>query len=185
MIPSPRYFATWPSKPVIAAAAARWYSPTVSRHSSGSSCAAIPVEPTTSQNSTVRCRHSPASSRAWIGGVAETGVWAGALRGAPHLPQKFEVGELSAPHFAHVRASALPQCAQKLFSGGFSESHFEQCVPRCPPLGWSQDRLNSHGFDQAFACGGSPSMGQLDYRSYQRDLVFDSTCHDGPPRYQT
>jgi hypothetical protein len=54
--------------------------------------------------------------------------------GVPHLPQKFEAGEFSAPHFTQSRASELPQRAQKLLPAGFSQPHFEQRIaPSLPP----------------------------------------------------
>jgi hypothetical protein len=53
---------------------------------------------------------------------------------APHLPQKFEVDAFFAPHFMQRRTSAFPQRAQKLFPAGFPDPHFEQCIPRSPPL---------------------------------------------------
>jgi hypothetical protein len=48
--------------------------------------------------------------------------------GAPHLPQKFDDGGLSAPHLAQSLVSALPHCAQKLLPGGLSVPHFEQRI---------------------------------------------------------
>jgi hypothetical protein len=39
----------------------------------------------------------------------------GALSVAPYLPQKLEVAEFSAPHFAHRPTNAFPQRTQKLF----------------------------------------------------------------------
>jgi hypothetical protein len=50
------------------------------------------------------------------------------VSGAPHLPQKFDVGGCSAPHFAQSLLSAFPHCAQKLLSGGLFVAHFEQRI---------------------------------------------------------
>jgi hypothetical protein len=55
-------------------------------------------------------------------------VLTSAVRTAPHWPQKFEVGEFSAPHFVQGRVSAFPQRAQKLLSAEFSDPHFEQRI---------------------------------------------------------
>jgi hypothetical protein len=45
-------------------------------------------------------------------------------RAPPHLPQKFEVGALSAPQFMQRRTNAFPQRAQKLFPAGFPDPPF-------------------------------------------------------------
>jgi hypothetical protein len=50
------------------------------------------------------------------------------VSGAPHLPQKLDVGGFSAPHFAQYIASALPHFAQKLFVEGLFVPHFEQRI---------------------------------------------------------
>jgi hypothetical protein len=60
--------------------------------------------------------------------------------GVPHLPQKFEAGEFSAPHFTQSRASELPQRAQKLLSAGFSQPHFEQRIAPSLPLDFTPSR---------------------------------------------
>src|SRR5260370_21468778 len=146
MTPSPRYLATWPPNRVIASAPARWYPSTVSRHCSGSSRAAIPVEPTRSQNSTVRWRRAPATSADSVGDDSEIGMLTSAVRAAPHLPQKFDVGAFSAPHFRQRRASAFPQRAQKLFPAGFSASHLVQRIRCPPPLRQSEDRAYSRSY---------------------------------------
>src|SRR5215469_16287404 len=83
------------------------------------------VEFTKSQNSTVRWRRSPV--KRWSLGSAF--AWtAAASSGAPHLPQKFEVGELSAPHFMQILTRAFPHCSQKLLLGGLLVPHFEQRI---------------------------------------------------------
>ena len=48
--------------------------------------------------------------------------------GAPHLPQKLDVGGFSALHFAQCFASAFPHFAQKLFVEGLFVPHFEQPI---------------------------------------------------------
>jgi hypothetical protein len=50
------------------------------------------------------------------------------VSGSPHLPQKFDVVGFSVPHLAQSLASTLPQCAQKLFTGGLFVPHFEQRI---------------------------------------------------------
>ena len=91
------------------------------------------MEPTRSQNMTVRCRRSPcwASTEGAcvrIGSLLIAGGVCGAISDAPQLPQKFDVGGFSAPHLAHSVISAFPQCAQKLLPGGLLVSHFEQRI---------------------------------------------------------
>src|SRR5207302_2088331 len=50
------------------------------------------------------------------------------LSGAPHLPQKSDVGGFSALHFAQCFASAFPHFAQKLLADGLLVPHFEQRI---------------------------------------------------------
>src|ERR1700732_2241683 len=128
MRPSPKYFATCPSKRAIACAAARRYPVTDSRHSSESSCAAIAVEPTRSQNSTVRCRRSPTTSRVVMGGDSEAGALASPLSGAPHLLQNLEPGAFATAHDGHTSSSVAPHSAQKAASSRFSFWHFAQRI---------------------------------------------------------
>src|SRR5713101_6400891 len=96
----------------------------IARHSSRSSCAAILVEFTRSQNNTVRWRHSPA--RASRDSAARIG--AAASSGAPHLPQKFDAGGFSAPHFTQSLIRAFPHCTQKLLPVGLFVPHLEQRI---------------------------------------------------------
>ena len=58
-------------------------------------------------------------------GVEVTAAPARFVSGAPHLPQKSDVGGFSVLHFAQCFASAFPHFAQKLFVGLFVP-HFEQ-----------------------------------------------------------
>ena len=50
------------------------------------------------------------------------------VSGAPHLPQKSDVGGFSALHFAQGLVSAFPHFAQKLLADGLSVPHFEQRI---------------------------------------------------------
>jgi hypothetical protein len=50
------------------------------------------------------------------------------VSGAPHLPQKSDVGGFSALHFAQCLASANPHFAQKLLVEGLFVPHFEQRI---------------------------------------------------------
>jgi hypothetical protein len=47
---------------------------------------------------------------------------------APHLPQKFDAGGISAPHSLQSLVSAFPQRAQKLLTSGLLVPHFEQRI---------------------------------------------------------
>src|ERR1700693_2573669 len=115
--PSPRFLATWPPKRATAPEAACWYCAITSRHSSASSCCESGVEPTKSQNRTVRWRRSPAEEKpsaadansGGAGGFRSTS----SLREPPHLPQKLELDGFSALHFAQCFTSAFPHFAQK------------------------------------------------------------------------
>jgi len=57
------------------------------------------------------------------------------VSGAPHLPQKSDVGGFSALHLAQGLVSALPHFAQKLLADGLLVPHFEQRIdaPRVNP----------------------------------------------------
>jgi hypothetical protein len=50
------------------------------------------------------------------------------VSGAPHFPQKSDVGGFSALHFAQCLESAFPHFAQKLFVEGLFVPHFEQRI---------------------------------------------------------
>jgi hypothetical protein len=50
------------------------------------------------------------------------------MSGAPHLPQKSDVGGFSALHFAQGLVSAFPHFAQKLLADGLLVPHFEQRI---------------------------------------------------------
>ena len=50
------------------------------------------------------------------------------MSGAPHLPQKSDVGGVSALHFAQCFTSAFPHFAQKLLVEGLFVPHFEQGI---------------------------------------------------------
>ena len=113
---------------MIAAAATRWNPASVSRHCSGSSRAAIAVEPTRSQNSTVRCRRSPLRSALCTDPVSETGVPIDESQGAPHSPQNFAAGAFSALHRGQRMRSPTPHSEQYFFPAGFSDPHFEQRI---------------------------------------------------------
>jgi hypothetical protein len=82
------------------------------------------------------------------------------VKAAPHLPQKFEDGAFSTPHFGQRRASAFPQRAQKLFPAGFSEPHFEQGIACPPPLRQSEDRPYSQLYASQPVIGGAPATGK-------------------------
>jgi hypothetical protein len=91
-----------PAKALDGWAAARWYSATISRHSSGSIRDAISVEPTRSQNSTVKWRRSPVRGSAFARAGETTSS------DAPHCAQNRASGELSKPHFGHPRLKEAP-----------------------------------------------------------------------------
>src|SRR5215469_5465497 len=97
----------------------------MSRHSSGSSRAAISVEPTRSQNSTVRWRRSP-SANVVTGGFAARA--AGASNAVPHSPQKRSPGWFVAPHLGQPMTSGAPQAAQNLRPSRLSLPHLEQRI---------------------------------------------------------
>src|SRR6516162_1427696 len=114
----------------------------MARASSGSRSSISSIEPLMSANRAVTVLRSPsvmgeesdcsASTRTLIGDSDDGEVRAGAsvllARVAPHLPQKFDAGGFSVPHFAHGVVSAFPHCTQKLLPGGLSVPHFEQRI---------------------------------------------------------
>src|SRR5215469_1243952 len=83
------------------------------------------VESTRSQNSTVRWRRSPVKLRSRVPASARI---AAAANGVPHLPQKFEAGGPTAPHFTQILTSAFPHCAQKSLSGELFDPHCAQRI---------------------------------------------------------
>src|SRR6516164_351716 len=101
---------------------------TVSRHSSGSSRAAISVEPTRSQNNTVRCRRSPPADAATGAVRAAAAAGAASPNAAPHSPQKRLPAVVSAPHLGQRFSSGAPQSSQNFLPTGLSLPHFEQRI---------------------------------------------------------
>jgi hypothetical protein len=93
----------------------------------GSSRAAISVEPTRSQNSTVRCRRSPPAKGV---AVALTSVVAGAaaIRAVPHESQNRAPARASVPHDGHCASICAPQPSQNLAVSRLSAPHFEQRI---------------------------------------------------------
>src|ERR1700761_5256167 len=101
----------------------------IARASSGSRSSINSVEPLMSANSAVTVLRSPSSAEV-SASSATTRMSPADFRAAeiplaalsclasdaPHLPQKFEEGEFSAPQFAQGCASELPHRAQKLLS---------------------------------------------------------------------
>jgi hypothetical protein len=80
--------------------------------------------------------------------------------GAPHLPQKSDVGGFSAIHLAQCFASALPHFAQKLFVERLFVPHFEQRIdapPRSkrPTILYTQHRLRTSTLRKARSIDGS------------------------------
>src|ERR1700720_4824291 len=115
----------------------------MARASSGSRSRINSVEPLMSANSAVTVLRSPsivpASAEFCSGATCTPGanpgddeVTAAApasfVSGAPHLPQKSDVGGVSALHFAQCFARAFPHFAQKLFVEGLFVPHFEQRI---------------------------------------------------------
>jgi hypothetical protein len=62
------------------------------------------------------------------------------VSGAPHLPQKSEVGGFSVLHFAQCFVSAFPHFAQKLLVEGLFVPHFEQRIDYNPGSGVKRGR---------------------------------------------
>jgi hypothetical protein len=62
------------------------------------------------------------------------------VSGAPHLPQKSDVGGFSALHFVQCFASAFPHFAQKLFVEGLFVPHFAQRI-HAPRANQTTDRF--------------------------------------------
>src|SRR5438105_12671918 len=112
----------------MACAAARWYTATISRHSSGSSRAEISVEPTRSQKSTVRCRRSPPAAPI-TGAVSLAVAGAESPNAEPQSPQNLSPGWLVAPHFGHGLTSGAPHLVQYFRPARLSLAHFEQRIP--------------------------------------------------------
>src|SRR4029077_13056161 len=113
----------------------------IARAFSGSRSSINSIEPLMSANSAVTVLRSPsiASAELLSGAMRtleadacndEVATAAPALfvSGAPHLPQKSDVGGFSALHFAQCFASAFPHFPQKLFVEGLFVSHFEQRI---------------------------------------------------------
>src|SRR6266478_8227606 len=114
---------------------------TMARASSGSRSSISSIEPLMSANNAVTVLRSPSSvSGELLSGATRTleadpcGVEVATaapapfVSGAPHLPQKSDVGGFSALHFAQCFASAFPHFAQKLFVEGLFVPHFEQRI---------------------------------------------------------
>jgi hypothetical protein len=118
----------------------------IARASSGSRSCSSSVDPLISANSAVTILRSPSSacgellsgatrnlednsSGAEIAAAAPEPF----VSGVPHLPQKSEVGGLSALHFPQSSASELPHFAQKLFAEGLLAPHFEHSI-NCKPV---------------------------------------------------
>src|SRR3984893_12592828 len=98
-----------------------------------------------SANSAVTVLRSPSSaSGELLSGATRTleadhcddGVTAAApapfVSGAPHLPQKSDVGGFSALHFAQCFTSAFPHFEQKLLADGLLVPHLEQRIVDAP-----------------------------------------------------
>jgi hypothetical protein len=62
------------------------------------------------------------------GGEVAAAAPAPFVSGAPHLPQKSDVGGFSALHFVQRLVSATPHFAQKLLADGLLFPHFEQRI---------------------------------------------------------
>src|SRR5262249_54906939 len=115
---------------------------TIALASSGSRSSISSIEPLMSANNAVTVLRSPSNASevsdcspttrtpdadSGDGGVRPP-VLATLVSGAPHLPQKFDVGGFSAQHLAQSLASAFPQCVQKLFTGGLFVPQFEHRI---------------------------------------------------------
>src|SRR5271167_4217988 len=86
------------------------------------------VEPTRSQNNTVRWRRSPTTSRAWTGCVSGTEAPTGVSIGLPQSAQNFEPAALSELQFEQRFDSGLPHSAQNFLPEMPSVPHFEQRI---------------------------------------------------------
>src|SRR5260370_4350807 len=111
------------------------------RASSGSRSSISSIEPLMSANSAVTVLRSPSSDCGELLSGATRTLKAGPcavevattapapfVSGAPHLPQKSDVGGFSALHFTQCFARAFPHFAQKLFVEGLFVPHFEQRI---------------------------------------------------------
>src|SRR6266851_5247552 len=119
-MPSPMNLAICP--PICSSVVAQvdWNLRMTSARSSGSSSAASIVEPTRSQNITVRCRRSASVS---VGLRALTDLSTEAplplkVRLAPQSPQNFVSAEFSLPQAGQRRGNAAPHCPQNLLPPG-------------------------------------------------------------------
>src|SRR5215472_4505679 len=114
----------------------------ISRHSSGSSRAAISVEPTRSQNNTVRCRRSPPADAATGAVPAASAGGTTSPNAVPHSPQKLSSGWLGAPHLGQAATSGVPQLVQNLRPARLSRPHLEQRIlPHSGCVGFVRSRL--------------------------------------------
>src|ERR1700757_2769958 len=93
------------------------------RRSSGSSRADSAVEPTRSQNITVSCRRSAASTR----GVGATGAAAPPI-GLPQPPQNLAAGSFSKPQAGHWAGNGDPHSAQNRRVPAFSAMQLGQRI---------------------------------------------------------
>src|SRR3984893_1914547 len=114
----------------------------IARASSGSRSSISSIDPLMSANKAVTVLRSPSIGVEASGcsGVTRTSeanacgdeiapaVPAAFVSGAPHLPQKSDVGGFSALHFAQCLASADPHFAQKLLVEGLFVPHLEQRI---------------------------------------------------------
>src|SRR5579864_7953058 len=125
----------------------------IARASSGSRSRISSVEPLISANNAVTVLRSPSiASEEVLSGVMPTleaepcGVevatpaCAPFVSGAPHMPQKSDVGGFSALHFAQGLVRALPHFAQKLLVDGLLVPHFEQRID-APRANQATDRF--------------------------------------------
>src|SRR5215469_12863786 len=141
----------------------------VSRHSSGSRRAAISVEPTRSQNNTVRCRRSPPAA-ATMGEIPAAAAGTASPKAAPHSPQNLSSGWFVAPHLGQVTTSGAPQAAQNLRPSRLSLPHFEQRIS--PP----DERLNRQLIEQRLGLlevGGVKALGEpvVDFAEHRARFV--------------
>jgi hypothetical protein len=98
-MPSPRYFAIVPPRPLISIAQQVWKLVTTSRCSSWSSHAESALEPTMSQNITVSWRRSADAAEERAAGLEfSTSI---AVRLAPQLAQNLAPAELVCPQRGH------------------------------------------------------------------------------------
>ena len=89
------------------------------------------MEPTRSQNNTVKCRRSPTNETS--AGIP-TVAGAAAASAAPQSAQNLALAGVSAPHFGHLIASGLPHSAQNRFAGKLLVPHFGQRISPHPRL---------------------------------------------------